>query len=199
MVCAALLYGSCTVQKRHYRKGLYFCINKRNVPPPSIRPRVNPSPVVHRGSGECSKAEALVIRRSPVIADPAQVLSKTINSVVLVKSHRVRPLPVPVLPNSRALLNLRKDIEPTHSKINVLALLSFITGLFFFLLIPAVPAVLLGAISIRQMRKSPELYKGRWLGTAGVVLLILWGGAQFYFLLLGIMAIMCISAILLFV
>lgn len=57
---------------------------------------------------------------------------------------------------------------------NGLAIASLVSGIFVFLWITSVLAIVLGFIALRQIRMSPETQKGRWMAIVGIALGFFW-------------------------
>lgn len=74
--------------------------------------------------------------------------------------------------------------QPTDKRTNGFAVASFVCAMLSFLFIPAVPALLFGVLSLDQMKKYPDTYKGKWMAVAGVIV----GGIMTFFLALLLLA-----------
>lgn len=62
-----------------------------------------------------------------------------------------------------------RKVEPIKQKMNVLALISFISSILGFIPIFGIAAVILGAISLNQISRAPQKYKNRWMAIFGLV------------------------------
>jgi hypothetical protein len=66
--------------------------------------------------------------------------------------------------------------EGNAAKYNGFAIASLVLGIFVFLLITSVVAIILGLVALRQIKHSEVAQKGRWMAIAGITFGFFWIG-----------------------
>ena len=186
LLLVLLCFSSCTVEKRIYSSGYHVKwkndqkvfaekSKKKGIKTiPSEITTLNEELVIASNIiDNCSKTDKVKVSKAIINQPEVQKkkstfrLAETHKKEVNKNSFDNRSTIQPALKIGIKTFTNKSVDEP---QINTLGLISFISAFFSLFLIGIIPSLLLGAFALRQFKKNPEKYKGKWMPTFGVVI-----------------------------
>lgn len=206
-----LVLDSCSVQKRYHRNGLTINWKKASLKKKENQKGVT-SHVEEESIVSTSKKKETLTKnyQEPVLLDLASsdtelsvpTLSNVIPQVAnnsrdknqttsILTSTKNKPIKDNIKNTKKAVKKIIKSIKnkpAEEQKIHWAALTGFITSLVGLFLLPilfGIVGIVFSAIALSQIKRSPELYKGKGFAIAGLVIGIV--AVLFIFLVLALL------------
>ena len=186
LLLVLVCFSSCTVEKRIYSSGYHvkWKNDKKVFAEKSKKEDIKTIPSEITTLNEelvkasniidnCSKTDKVKVSKSIINQHEVQKkksnfrLAETHKKEVNKNSFDNRSSIQPALKKGIKTFTNKSVDEP---QINTLGLISFISAFFSLFLIGIIPSLLLGALAIKQFKRSPEKYKAKWMPIIGVVI-----------------------------
>ncbi len=187
ILLVVLCFSSCTMEKRIYSSGYHIewkngnrILAKKEFENDKRREQTELNKVV---TIEQSEMAGYMVKNTSTTIDQNIIASVDNELIFLAKKETINFTTIQkrdinnqqVTINSSIKSEFKNEIKTflknsdEKPKINTIGLISFISAILAFFIIPAILSLFLGAKALRQFKRNPEKNKGKWMAKVGVV------------------------------